>query len=230
MSYVFPRNWFKSETNFVKANYLVGHSPIRNIEDYTDEDGNILIDDEGSRFSKMVFDLDHIDYTSKYWNEGSYDFEKVKASSNVRFCWQGSNVVSVKNLTSPNVFSFSFTNCPNLTSVEVTTPYVQLSDTTSFYNCPKLTTLKFTKTGSPATWEATSIGNPNIVNLTFRLKYAQDWTLSGCTGLSRASLIDLIENLPQASKTTRLALGSTNLAKLTSEEIAIATSKGWTLA
>lgn len=53
--------------------------------------------------------------------------------------------------------------------------------------------------------------------------------LSTCTALTHDSLVDLFNVIATVSGKT-LTLGSTNLAKLTDEEKAIATGKGWTLA
>lgn len=55
--------------------------------------------------------------------------------------------------------------------------------------------------------------------------------LSECTKLTHASLISVINALQsKTSGTWTLTLGTTNLAKLTATEKAIATGKGWTLA
>jgi surface protein len=56
-----------------------------------------------------------------------------------------------------------------------------------------------------------------------------DCDLSTCTALTHDSLVDLFNVIATVSGKT-LTLGSTNLAKLTDEEKAIATGKGWTLA
>ena len=53
---------------------------------------------------------------------------------------------------------------------------------------------------------------------------------SSCTKLTHDSLMSIINNLATVTTTTKLTLGSTNLAKLTTSEKAIATNKGWTLA
>ena len=51
------------------------------------------------------------------------------------------------------------------------------------------------------------------------------------TELTREALLEIIGNLKaQTSETKTLTIGSTNLAKLTEEDKAIATNKGWTLA
>lgn len=63
--------------------------------------------------------------------------------------------------------------------------------------------------------------------------YDRKMNLSECTRLTHDSLINVINNLYDIAakelKTQRLELGSTNLAKLTAEEIAIATNKGWSV-
>lgn len=64
-------------------------------------------------------------------------------------------------------------------------------------------------------------GNPNF-------KVSLD--LSSCTKLTHDSLMVIINGLQTVTGSKVLTLGATNLAKLTYEEKAIATSKGWTLA
>ena len=55
--------------------------------------------------------------------------------------------------------------------------------------------------------------------------------LSACTALTHDSLLNVINKVADVTASPKtLTLGSTNLAKLTDEEKAIATSKGWTLA
>ena len=57
--------------------------------------------------------------------------------------------------------------------------------------------------------------------------------LSSCTSLTHDSLMNVINNLydiaTKGCNVQSLTLGPTNLAKLTAEEIAIATNKGWTV-
>ena len=50
------------------------------------------------------------------------------------------------------------------------------------------------------------------------------------TALSIASLLRIIDSLPVATGTRTLTLGQTNKLKLTAEQIAVATRKGWTVA
>ena len=57
--------------------------------------------------------------------------------------------------------------------------------------------------------------------------------LSTCTQLTHDSLMNVINKLYDIASagynTQKLVLGSTNLAKLTAEEVAIGTSKGWSI-
>lgn len=55
-------------------------------------------------------------------------------------------------------------------------------------------------------------------------------SFSACTKLTHDSLMSIINGLAVVVTTQTLTLGTTNLAKLTDEEKAIATEKGWSLA
>ena len=53
---------------------------------------------------------------------------------------------------------------------------------------------------------------------------------SNYPNLSKESIMNIINCLCETTETLTLTLGSTNMAKLTEAEIAIATNKGWTVA
>lgn len=54
--------------------------------------------------------------------------------------------------------------------------------------------------------------------------------ISASTQFEESDLVTILNNLATVTSTQTLTMGSTNLAKLTDEEKAIATNKGWTLA
>lgn len=56
------------------------------------------------------------------------------------------------------------------------------------------------------------------------------FNVSPCTNLTHDSLMSIINHLKDGVSSVTVTLGSTNLAKLTDTEKAIATQKGWTLA
>ena len=57
-----------------------------------------------------------------------------------------------------------------------------------------------------------------------------DLDLSPCPNLTKESLLNVFNEAADVTSSPKtLTLGSTNLAKLTDEDKAIATNKGWTL-
>ena len=55
-------------------------------------------------------------------------------------------------------------------------------------------------------------------------------SISGWNCLSRASLIALLDKLQLTTTRRTLTIGKGNMLKLTADEIAVATQKGWTVA
>jgi hypothetical protein len=91
-----------------------------------------------------------------------------------------------------------------------------------FYGCSNLTTLGGFKDLGKAYSTSQSA---NYSSYTLTLSYANN--------LTEESLMNVINNLYDIAtagcKTQTLTLGSTNKAKLTAAQIAIATNKGWTV-
>ena len=73
---------------------------------------------------------------------------------------------------------------------------------------------------------------PKLKNLIVPLDWNFSVSLSSSSYLTHDSIIGLLNNLKDLTGDTAktITLGSTNLAKLTDEEKAIATNKNWTLA
>lgn len=60
----------------------------------------------------------------------------------------------------------------------------------------------------------------------FRLSF----DISGSTAFEQSDLVEIISNLDLISTPQTMTIGATNLAKLTQDQILVATGKGWTLA
>lgn len=104
--------------------------------------------------------------------------------------------------------SMIFSDCPNLVEIEK----IVLSPTKSGYS---------DWFGTSANLEEIRFEN-TILNPTFNV--------TSLTNLSHDTLVDIIAHIKDRSTETtkwQLKLGSTNSAKLTPEEIAVATAKGW---
>ena len=111
--------------------------------------------------------------------------------------------------------SYLFSGCSGLTSVDMSGwdlsgAVTDTGMTYAFQQCSSLTDLNFDGVTLPKT---------NI-----------DMRLDSCTALTVDSLLSVLNALPQLEGTSKTCrLGSTNLAKLTDEQKAIATNKHWAL-
>ena len=140
------------------------------------------------------------------------------------------NTSSVTNMS--NMFKF----CTKLTTI----PQFNTSNVTNvaslFYNCPALESipeLDFGNVGMMSLF----LGRSNLPNLTtiggFRnIKVGFD--IQNAPNLTVQSLMNVINNLYDfigngESISSQLMMGETNLAKLTDEQKAVATNKGWEL-
>lgn len=130
--------------------------------------------------------------------------------------------------SSGNIFSYMFDSCSALTDL----PKLDMSNANNlpnmFYGCSALKKLGGFK----------NLGQNYIQKQSNYAYYGL--ALSYCNNLTYDSLMNVINDLYDLNLTydvanggtlytQKLTLGSTNLAKLTAEEIAIATAKGWTV-
>ena len=211
---------------------LDGYSQVKvetngvDINDYYDltkrKKGNFI------SYIKQIPLIDTSDYTSMSNMFSSYtslttipllDTNKITNMNSMFFgC---SSLTTIPQLDTSNVTDMSYM-CNSCTSL-IEIPQLDTSSVTNIgmmlYSCYLLTNLGgFTNLGQAySTTQSANYGNYTL-------------TLSSSTKLTHDSLMNVINNLYDiASKGCQpqsLRLGSTNLAKLTAEEIAIATEKG----
>ena len=158
------------------------------------------------------------------------------------------NLTTIPQLDTSNVTSMSymFGSCTNLTTI----PQLDTSNVTNmsymFDSCINLITISQLN-GEKLTVVAGTFSNckslenfNGIINLgqayltTQSANYSSyKLNLSYSNKLTQDSLMNVINNLydikTKGVKPQQLVLGSANLAKLTAEEVAIATNKGWTV-
>ena len=130
------------------------------------------------------------------------------------------NVINTSNMFANNQFSYKEIDLRDLDMSNVTNVYY------IFYQSTYLESIKSFK----------NLGKGYVTTSENSWLYTLD--LSYCKKLTHESLIDVINNLYDLNLTYNVAnggtlyrqslkLGTTNIAKLTEEEIAIATNKGW---
>lgn len=128
-----------------------------------------------------------------------------------------------------NMYSM-FSSCSNLTTV----PQFDTSNVTNMnymlQDCPKLTVIPQFDT-SKVTNMSSMLNYCNNLEEIHMININANLDIHYSTKFTREALLEIIGNLKaQTSGNKKLTMGSTNLAKLTDEDKAIATNKGWTLA
>ena len=139
--------------------------------------------------------------------------------------------VSNWNTSSVTNTSYMFNGCAQLTQLDVSNFDTSSVENMSnmFSNCSKLTQLDVSNfdTGKVTTM-SNFIVNASVLQSFISCAIPVSFGANG-TALTHDSLMSIINNLATVTTTQTLTLGSTNLAKLSSEEKAIAINKGWTV-
>jgi surface protein len=142
------------------------------------------------------------------------------------------NGISNFDTSNVNFISGMFYNCSKLTELDLSSwNFDNVTNMLSmFYGCSSLTSLNMSNCDVSNVTSMTVMldGCSSLVDFQAPKNISADLNLSTCTLLSHDSLMSIINNLTTVTGKT-LDLGATNLAKLTDEEKAIATNKGWTL-
>ena len=170
-----------------------------------------------------------------------------------------SSLTSIPQLNTSNATDMTeiFYNCSSLTSIpQLNTSKVNTMQS-MFYSCSSLTSIPLLDTSKVTNMSSMFSGcssltsiplldTSNVTNMSYFFGWSNIKTLTDlggfknlsisvtssfldmCPNLTVESLMNVINNLATVSGKS-LSFGSTNLNKLTAEQIAIATSKGWTL-
>ena len=160
----------------------------------------------------------------------------VSNVTNMNYMFIRSRIESVPSLDTSKVTTMSgmFKDCNFLRSA----PMLNTSNVTSMYHmfsgCNNLTTV-------PA-YDVSNVGGPGSAGFAgmfyecYKLKsismtnIGADLDIHHSTKFERSDLLVILNNLKTVTSTTTLTMGDANLAKLSDEDKAIATNKGWTLA
>lgn len=122
----------------------------------------------------------------------------------------------------------AFMTCTDLSFIDLNNVTALQS---AFPSCPALKKVIFRTI--PTTFTPAQFGNSSALeDVVIPEGWNQNLNLSGSSALTHDSMVAMIANLYDYSGSTAhtLTLGATNLARLSAEEIAVATAKNWTLA
>lgn len=158
--------------------------------------------------------VDFVDFMQEngitfYCNHPSLPSTDYLAVYNSTFSY--SKISHLPKLFVDRTLQYTFENCSHLVTIDELRFYGSSSSnaSTSFYGCSELQNITFT--GS------LQGGGINL------------FSARKLTHASIMSLINILYDYSASTTTKTVALGPSNLAKLTDEEKAIATAKGWTL-
>ena len=139
-------------------------------------------------------------------------------------------LATITQLDTSNVtnMAYMFDWCIDL----ITIPQLNTSKVTSmnnmFYKCSSLRTIPQLDVSKVENMSSMFNGCTSLKSI-LMTGMKVSFTISASTQFEESDLVTILNNLATVTSTQTLTMGSTNLAKLTDEEKAIATNKGWTL-
>ena len=122
-----------------------------------------------------------------------------------------------------------FYNCSSLITIPLlnTSNVVYMDD--MFRGCSSLISIPALDVSNASFGNYMFLGCTNLEEI-HMTGMKSNFSIFSSTKFTESALVEILNNLATVTSTKTLTMGSTNLAKLTDEEKAIATNKGWTLA
>ena len=194
----------------------------------TKESDSFYSYDAGSPITKVSFDQSYVTHIVKLNTSNITSFKNAFYSSAIKYiCTETFDTSNATNM------DYMFKDCQSLTSLDLSS--FNTSKVTNmdymFDSCELLTNLDLSSFDMSKVTNATyMVSNcTNLTNLQAPRNINTPINFDYRTLLTHESLMSIINNLMPQTSTKLLKLGTANLAKLTDEEKAIATNKGWTL-
>ena len=153
------------------------------------------------------------------------------ATNMYRMFYYCNSLKSIPMLDTSNVtnMNYMFGDCWLLKSI----PMLDTSNVTNmnnmFENCNKITSIPALNT-SNVTDMGNMFGGCYYLESIHMHGMKVSFSISASTRFTRDALVEILNNLATVTTSSTLTMGSTNLAKLTDADKAIATGKGWKLA
>lgn len=161
----------------------------------------------------------------------SLDVERL--DSLYKMCYGCTALTRVGELRTAGIsdLRWIFYGCSALESIDGLDTDSITSATEMFHGCSSLVTIYNDLNFSNVTEKIddTFVSCKLLENVYFAGTINVDIAMNGCPKLTEASLLSLLNALADGVTDKTCKIGSKNLAKLTAEQQAIATNKGWTL-
>lgn len=206
-------------------------------------------------YSKNIYDNWDSSITNlynKFFQDDELKYFPLVDTSNVtnmsRLFYYCTELTEVPLLDTSNVTDMSnmFNNCRHIKYISALDTVNVTNMANMFQDCIKITSIPRLNAGNATRVSFIFRNCQTLINFGGLLNLGQAYLttqsanfgnykldLSECPNLTHDSLINVINGLydiaTKGCNVQQLVIGSTNLAKLTAEEIAIATNKGWTV-
>ena len=161
-----------------------------------------------------------------------FQFDSTSATTDFKNAWSQCSSLTefpMIDLSKGTKFPYAWWNCTALTEF----PALDLSNgidfTFAWNECSNLTTIPILDLSSGTNFASAWNGCSNLTTLGGFGAIKENFSLSDSPNLTVESLMNVINQAATVTGKT-MKFGSTNLAKLSDEQKAVATSKGWTLA
>ena len=170
---------------------------------------------------------------AKVFNNATYTCGMFDYCVSLESIPEGTKFPAVTNIGSSNQYGGMFFHCDNLKSIplDIFDGAVIRVAQNAFRNCSSLVTIgKITLNPEENYVDYMFLGCSSLENLGGLTNLKANLSLSSCPKLTHDSLMNVINEAADVTSSPKtLTLGADNLAKLTAEEKAIATNKGWIL-
>ena len=211
---------------------------LKNLLDTTKKAAYLFYDYSGASVDDLITYDDTSNVTSMYYMFKNcsnlttiplLDTGKVTSMSSMFDDCRSLTTIPLLDTGNVTAMGSMFSACSNLTTI----PLLNTSNVTDmfymFNGCNTLTIIPLLNTSKVTSMYEMFRLCPNLSEIhMYGMKVNFD--ISPSTKFTQEALVEILNNLATVTSSRTLTMGSTNLAKLTDEDKAIATAKGWTLA
>lgn len=195
-------------------NISSGGNTLKNLLDATKSASSLFFNYSGTTVEGLIQPNDtenviNMDNTFGYCHNliNIPQLNTSNVNSMSQLCYECSNITTIPLLDTSKVTTLvnAFNGCLKLVAIPALDVSKVSNMTYTFYHCSSLKSILMTG---------------------MKVKF----DISASTQFEESDLVTILNNLATVTTTQTLTMGATNLAKLTDEDKAIATNKGWTLA